>query len=183
MCFIVHKTTLELERAILTTLYLDGAKNTDSWCIRKRDLQHAFPLDVSMVHSSAFAISVDGECLMCGGFSLGKTIHFGSLEFIIDYFDSLSLSSKMNDSSTAFMGSTRSGSPSLRAMIEDSIEEFYMASSGEGSSGLPVSWRHITAWGLHLLPSQPHLGRRTSSASPLHSRRRAPSNVELRPPS
>jgi hypothetical protein len=30
MCFVVHKTTLELERAILTSLYLAGAKNTYS---------------------------------------------------------------------------------------------------------------------------------------------------------
>jgi hypothetical protein len=29
MCFIVHKTTSEQERGILTTLYLAGAKNTD----------------------------------------------------------------------------------------------------------------------------------------------------------
>jgi hypothetical protein len=31
MCFVVRKTTLELKRAILTTLYLVGAKNTDNW--------------------------------------------------------------------------------------------------------------------------------------------------------
>jgi hypothetical protein len=30
MCFGVRKTTSELERAILTTLYVVGAKNTDS---------------------------------------------------------------------------------------------------------------------------------------------------------
>ncbi len=29
MCFIVHKTTSELEHVIVTTLYLTGAKNTD----------------------------------------------------------------------------------------------------------------------------------------------------------
>jgi hypothetical protein len=33
------------------------------------------------------------------------------------------------------------GSPSLQAMIEHSMEEFYTASRGEGSSGLPVSQR------------------------------------------
>jgi hypothetical protein len=49
---VVHKTILELEHTILTTLFLAGAKNTDSWCARKRDLQRAFPLDVSMVPSS-----------------------------------------------------------------------------------------------------------------------------------
>jgi hypothetical protein len=30
VCFVVHKTTSELERTILTTLYLVGAKNTDT---------------------------------------------------------------------------------------------------------------------------------------------------------
>jgi hypothetical protein len=29
MCFIVHKTTLELERTILTMLYHAGAKSTN----------------------------------------------------------------------------------------------------------------------------------------------------------
>jgi hypothetical protein len=48
VCIVVHKTTTELERAILTTLYLAGAKNTNSWHARKGDLQRAFPLDVLM---------------------------------------------------------------------------------------------------------------------------------------
>jgi hypothetical protein len=42
MCFIVHKTTLELERVILTTLYFVSAENTDSQCSKKQDLQCAF---------------------------------------------------------------------------------------------------------------------------------------------
>jgi hypothetical protein len=92
-----------------------------------------------MVHSSAFAISIDSECLMCGGFSLGKTVHFGSLEFIADCFDDLSLSSKGSDSGAILMGLTHSRSPSLWAMTEDSTEEFYKASSGEGGSILPFS--------------------------------------------
>jgi hypothetical protein len=29
-------------------------------------------------------------------------------------------------------------------MLEDSTDEFYMASSGEGVSGRPYSWRHST---------------------------------------
>jgi hypothetical protein len=37
--FVVHKTTLELECVILTTMYLVSAKNTDSWRARKGDLQ------------------------------------------------------------------------------------------------------------------------------------------------
>jgi hypothetical protein len=74
-------------------------------------MQHAFPLDVPMVHSSALTISADGERLSCGGFSLSETIHFGSLLFIVDYFGRLSLSPMRNDSGTAFMGSAHSGPP------------------------------------------------------------------------
>jgi hypothetical protein len=92
VCFIVHKTTLKLERAILTTMYLAGAKNTNSWLAGKGDLQRTFPLNVPMVPSSALTFTVDGECLSCDGFSLGKTIHFGSPEFVTDCFDGLSLS-------------------------------------------------------------------------------------------
>jgi hypothetical protein len=42
------------------------------------------------------------------------------------------------------MGTTHSGSPSLWAMIEDSTEEFYTASSGEGGSNFSFSSRHDT---------------------------------------
>jgi hypothetical protein len=83
-----------------------------------------------MVHSSTLSITTDGEHPTCGGFSLGETVHFGSLEFIADYFDSLSLSAKGSDSGAIFMGTTHSGSQSLWAMIEDSIDKFYTASSG-----------------------------------------------------
>jgi hypothetical protein len=83
------------------------------------------------------SFSTDGESLMCGGFFLGEGVRIGSFEFIADYFNNLSLSPRRGDLGTAFMGSTRSGPPSLRrAMIEDSIEEFHTTSSGEGSSGL-----------------------------------------------
>jgi hypothetical protein len=54
-------------------------------------------------------VSTEGELLTCGGFSLGETIHFGSLEFIADYFTHLSLPSKGSDSGAVFMGTTRSG--------------------------------------------------------------------------
>jgi hypothetical protein len=76
VCFVVCKTTSEQEHAILTTLYLIGAKNTNSWHARKGDLQRAFPLDVLMVPSSAIVVAADGERLMCGGFSLGVTPTF-----------------------------------------------------------------------------------------------------------
>jgi hypothetical protein len=45
-----------------------------------------------MVHLLALTISADGECLTCSGFFLSETVHFGSLEFIADYFSGLSLS-------------------------------------------------------------------------------------------
>jgi hypothetical protein len=93
-----------------------------------------------MVPSSALTVATDSECLMCDGFSLSETIHFGRFEFIADYFSSLSLSPKRGDSGAAFMGSTRSKTPSSRwAMIEDSIEEFLTASSMGGGVQSPLS--------------------------------------------
>jgi hypothetical protein len=137
--------TLELECPILTTLYFAGAKNTDSWRTKKGDLKCAFPLDIPMVHSSTLAVSTDSEHLTCSGFFLSKTDCFGSLEFVTDCFSNLSLSPRRNDSGATFMGSTHSGPPSpLRAMIEVSTEEFYMASSREGDSILPSSQRQGT---------------------------------------
>jgi hypothetical protein len=82
MCFVVRKTTSELEHVILTTLYLPSAKNTDSWRPRKGDLSHALPLDIPMVPLSVITVATDDEHLMCGGCSLGETIHLGSYEFI-----------------------------------------------------------------------------------------------------
>jgi hypothetical protein len=108
VCFVVHKTTSELEHAILTTMYLVGAKNIGSWCARMGDLQCAFLLYVPMVPSSALAITTDGDCLTCGGFSLGETVHLGSIEFVADYFGSLSLSPRRGDLGPTFMGSTHS---------------------------------------------------------------------------
>jgi hypothetical protein len=93
---------------ILTTLYLVGTKNTDSWCARKGDSQCAFPLDIPMVPSSAITVATDGKHLTCGGFSLGETACIGKFEFIVDYFGGLSLSPRRGDKDTAFLGSTRS---------------------------------------------------------------------------
>jgi hypothetical protein len=112
-----------------------------------RGFAACFPLDILMVHSSALTVATDSERLMCGGLSLGETVHFGNLEFIAECFGSLCLSRKGSDLGAFFMVTTRSWSPSLQTMIEDSTDEFYMASSGEGSSSL--------------LPSQPHCGWRT----------------------
>jgi hypothetical protein len=96
-----------------------------------------------MVPSSAIVVATNGERLKCGGFSLGKTIRLGNFEFIADYFCGLSLSPGRGDEGASFMASTCSGaSTPWWAMIEDSTEEFLMASSGEGSFGLPSPRRH-----------------------------------------
>jgi hypothetical protein len=100
-----------------------------------------FPLNVLMVHSSMLAITTDGEHLTCGGFSIGETVCFGNLEFITNCFGSRSLPLKGNDSGTVFVGTACSGSPSWHAILEDSTDEFYTASSREGSSSFPISWR------------------------------------------
>jgi hypothetical protein len=139
---VVHETTSELEHAILAILLFAGAENIDS--CQEGGIAACFPLDVLMLHSSVPSIANNGERLTYGGFSHGETFGFGSFEFIADYFGSLSLSPKESDLGTAFMDKTRSGSPSLWAMIEDITEEFYMASSREGGSGLPSTLRHGT---------------------------------------
>jgi hypothetical protein len=111
-----------------------------------------FPLDVLMVPSYLIAVAADGECLMCGGFSLCETVHLRNFEFITDYFSGLSLSPIRGDKVATFMGSTRSGTSTLRwAMIEDSPQEFLTMSSREGSFGLPSPRRHGA--GASLAPS------------------------------
>jgi hypothetical protein len=95
-----------------------------------------------MVHSSMLVVTTNGECLTYDGSSLSETIRFESLEFIADCFINLSLSPKGSDSCVIFMGTTHSGSPSLCNILDDSTDEFYMASNREGSSNLPVSRRH-----------------------------------------
>jgi hypothetical protein len=90
---------------------LASAEKTDSWHARKGDLQHAFPLNISMVPSSAITVAVNGERLTCSGFSLGEIVHLRSFEFTADYFGGLSLSPRRGDSAASFMGSTRSETP------------------------------------------------------------------------
>jgi hypothetical protein len=77
---------------ILTTMYLVSAKNIDSWRTRKVDLKCAFPLDVSMVPSSAITVTTDSERLTSDVFSLSKIVRLKNFEFITDYFGGLSLS-------------------------------------------------------------------------------------------
>jgi hypothetical protein len=109
----VCKTISKLKHAILATLYFASVENTDSWCARKGDLQHAFPLDILMVPSSSITITTDGVRLTYGGFSLDETILLGNFEIIANYFGCLSLSPRRGGSGTAFMGSTRCGVSSL----------------------------------------------------------------------
>jgi hypothetical protein len=95
-----------------------------------------------MVPSSTISVATGGECVMCGGFSLGETVHLRNFEFIADYFGGLSLSPWRCDSG---VGSTRNGTPSLRwAMIQDSVEEFLTASIREGGFSLPYPKRRDT---------------------------------------
>jgi hypothetical protein len=91
-----------------------------------------------MVPSSAITVATDGECLTCGGFSFGETIHLMNFKFIADYFGGMSLSPRSGDSGVTFMGSTHSETPSpWLAMIEYSVEEFLTVSSEEGGFSLP----------------------------------------------
>jgi hypothetical protein len=98
-----------------------------------------FPFNVLMVHLTKLTIVVDGELQTGGGFTHGKTICFGSLELITNRFNSLSLSTKGNDSGAIFVGMAQSGSPSLHAILEDSVDEGDTTSSGGRSSSLPVT--------------------------------------------
>jgi hypothetical protein len=86
--------------------------------------------------SSALAVAANGERLSGGGFSLGETIHFGSIEFITDFFGNLSLPPRRDISDAAVMGSIHSGPPSpLRAMIGNYTEEFHTALDGKEGGG------------------------------------------------
>jgi hypothetical protein len=117
---------------------LAGPKNTNSGRARKGDLHCSFPLNILIVPSLAPIITVDGECLSCGGFSHGETIHFGSLESNTDCFDGLSLSPMGDGSDAIIIGSAHGGllSP-LRAMTGDFAEDFDTALNGEGRIDLP----------------------------------------------
>jgi hypothetical protein len=98
----------------------------------------------------------DGECLTCGGFSLGETVRLGNFEFITDYFSGLSLSPRIGDTGATFMGSTHSGtSIPWRAMIEDFAQLFLMVSCGEGSFDFPSPRRHGTGASLAPVTTMP----------------------------
>jgi hypothetical protein len=125
---------------------LAGVENTRSWCVRLGIYSMLFAYMFRWFPSSVITVTADSERLTCGGFSLGETVHLGCFEFIADYFCGLSLSPRRGDLDAAFMGSTRSGTPSPRhVMIEDSIEEFLTTSSSEGGFNLPSPKSHGTA--------------------------------------
>jgi hypothetical protein len=95
---------------ILDTLLFVDAENIDSW-LQEGEFVVCFSSSIMMVHSSILAVATDDEWLTCSSFSLTETIHFGTLEFIADYFNSMSLSPKGSNSSTIFMGTTYNRSP------------------------------------------------------------------------
>jgi hypothetical protein len=83
-----------------------------------------------MLHSPKLAVIDNNKHQIDVGFTLGETIHIGSMEFIADHFGSLSLSDKGNVSSVMFVGMAHSGSPSLHTILEDSADEGDTTSSG-----------------------------------------------------
>jgi hypothetical protein len=67
-------------------------------------LQRIFPLDVPMVTSLKPSFIANGNNSTGISLAPGATICFGSLEFIVDGFDRLSLSPDERDSSAIFVG-------------------------------------------------------------------------------
>jgi hypothetical protein len=96
-------------------------------------------MDVLMDHWPKPAVVTDGNNLIGIEFTWGKTILFGSLEFIANHFNNLSFSPEGNDLGTVFMGMVHSRSPSLDTIFEDSTSEDDLASSDGGSPNFPLS--------------------------------------------
>jgi hypothetical protein len=92
-----------------------------------------------MVHSPKPVIITDDEYQTGVDFTLGKTICYGSLEFITDGVGSLSLSTKGNDSGAIFMEMAQCRSPSLHTILKDFADKFDIGSTKEGSPGIPIS--------------------------------------------
>jgi hypothetical protein len=92
-----------------------------------------------MFLSTKLIVIDDDKYLTDVSFTHGKIVCFGSLEFIPDHFDSLSLSDKGNVSGTMFVGMAHSGSPALHTILEDSADEGDTTSSRGRNSGFPIS--------------------------------------------
>jgi hypothetical protein len=89
---VVPETTSEQETRDLDHLVICRCKKHRQLSCQVGAFVVCFPLNVPIVHSSTLTVGTNRERLMCGGFSLGETVCFGSLEFIIYYFGGLSLS-------------------------------------------------------------------------------------------
>jgi hypothetical protein len=76
-----------------------------------------------MVYSPKLSFVVNCSNPTVVGFTLRKTICFGSLEFTADHLGHLSLSPQDGDSTTLFVGMVHIGSPSLQTALEDSSDE------------------------------------------------------------
>jgi hypothetical protein len=113
---------------------LAGAENTDSWCVRKGDLQRAILLDVLMVPSQKLSFVANDNNPTNIGLTLGSIIYFGSLEFTTDR---LSLSPVEGDSSAIFIGMVHSGMPSLHTTLEETSDKDDATSGTGGSSESP----------------------------------------------
>jgi hypothetical protein len=62
------------------------------------------------------------------------------MEFNVDCTDNPSISPEGNDSSAVFKGMSHSGSPSLHAILEESVDEDDLTMSEGGSSDFPIFW-------------------------------------------
>jgi hypothetical protein len=92
VCFVVHNTISELERTILTTLFLPGQK-TPIVGASGRGIYSVLFLWMFrwLLHQNTPSLPTATTDI---GLALGKTIHFSSLEFTTDHLGRLILSSK-----------------------------------------------------------------------------------------
>jgi hypothetical protein len=100
-------------------------------------LQRAFSLDAPMGTSLKLSYFANSSNAIGVILALSKTIHFGSLEFIVDRLGILSLSHNERDSSAIFVGMVHTGSMSSHTTPKDSTDESGTTSGVGGSSGSP----------------------------------------------
>jgi hypothetical protein len=113
----------------LTTLYLASAKNNYNWCAKKGDLQRAFlMLFRCFQHLHKLTIAAGDVC-----FHLTSR----SIKTSANRFNNVDQSPSRADYSARFGGMTRSESPSLHAIVEESPSGCDSASSGGGEQWFP----------------------------------------------
>jgi hypothetical protein len=139
VCFIVCRTTSELERVILTTLYLAGTK-TLTVGAPGRGFAACFSSGRSDGYFTKTLFVANDNNPTGIGLALGETICFGSLEFTTDRLGRLSLSPEDGDLGAIFIGMVHSGSPSLHTALKDSSNECG-ATSGAGGAPDPLAPR------------------------------------------